>query len=188
MLNAINYAGPVEINGVNYSTILEALKVLPQDGAVELVIGKTTTVKATQTAAIVPTLVDNTEYRVTVRQYMTKPASSEFDFHTKFNNDIPMPAVTMTGKILSETKGMYKMELRMVPEPSANCMRCGRTLTHPVSILYGIGPECGGHYHISPYDTEEELQASMESLKSKLAEIVWTGWVIKSAIKEKTAI
>lgn len=26
------------------------------------------------------------------------------------------------------------------------CCRCGRTLTHPVSLILGIGPECGSHY------------------------------------------
>lgn len=64
------------------------------------------------------------------------------------------------------------------------CMRCGRTLTHPVSRLYGIGPECGGHAHINPFNTEEELYAALDKVKEQLSEIKWRGWVIKSAIEE----
>ena len=41
-------------------------------------------------------------------------------------------AVMLTGKGTLDARG--------------NCMVCGRVLTHPVSILTGIGPECGQHY------------------------------------------
>lgn len=63
------------------------------------------------------------------------------------------------------------------------CMCCGRTLTHPVSVALGIGPECGQHSHnrdlIGGY-TEENI----ERLKKEIIKITVNSWVPKSCIKE----
>ena len=126
----------------------------------------------------------NHSYIIKVRQYMTKPSSPDFDFQSKWNGDIPMPFRIMQGRVLKETRGMLMMECHAVPLKTDVCMRCGRPLTHPVSRLYGIGPECGGHAHINPFDTEDELYAAIDSVKQKLSEIKWRGWIIKSAIEE----
>ena len=126
----------------------------------------------------------NRTYLIKVRQYMTKPSSPDFDFQVVWNGDIPMPFRIMQGRVLKETRGMLMMECHAVPLKTDVCMRCGRPLTHPVSRLYGVGPECGGHAHINPFDTEEELYAALDSVKQKLAEIKWRGWIIKSAIEE----
>lgn len=67
-------------------------------------------------------------YKITVKKYMTEPATTTFDFQDKWNNGHPMPLCTMQGEVIKETRGMYYMEL------------------------------------------EED-------------DISWTGWVIKSAIK-----
>lgn len=127
------------------------------------------------------------EYRIKVRQYMTKPSSPGFDFQTKWNNDTPMPMRIMVGRIIDETKGMYKMGLEGRPQATSVCMKCGRKLTNPVSLLYGIGPECGGHFHITTV-SESELEQNMESIKEKMAQVKWTGWVIKSAVEEMEKI
>ena len=126
----------------------------------------------------------NRTYIIKVRQYMTKPATPDFNFQSTWNNDIPMPFRIMQGRVLKETRGMLMMECYAVPLKTDICMRCGRPLTHPVSRLYGIGPECGGHAHINPFDTEDELYEALDSVKNKLAEIKWRGWIIKSAIEE----
>ena len=68
-------------------------------------------------------------YKITVKKYMTEPATSTFDFQDKWNNGKPMPLCTMHGKVTKETRGMFHMEL-------------------------------------------------------KEDDITWTGWVIKSSIKE----
>ncbi len=127
-------------------------------------------------------------YLFKVRQYMTKPASPEFDFQSKFNNDVPMPFRTMVGTVLKETRGMVYMDCHVEPMETTSCMRCGRRLNHPVSKLYGIGPECGSHAYLNPFQTEEELYAALDSVKSNLANITWQGWVIKSAIEEHTEV
>lgn len=130
----------------------------------------------------------NGKYKITVKSYMTEPATSTFDFQDKWNKGIPMPMVTMIGTVIKETRGMFYMELHGQAEPTCNCLHCGRSLTNKVSMLYGIGPICGEHYGINPFDTEEELNEHFEELKKKISEIKWEGWVIKSAIKEYTEL
>ena len=51
-------------------------------------------------------------YKITVKKYMTEPATSNFDFQDKWNNGKPMPLCTMHGKVTKETRGMYYMELK----------------------------------------------------------------------------
>jgi len=66
------------------------------------------------------------------------------------------------------------------------CCVCGRTLTHPVSVELGIGPECGGHYWnwdlIGGYTKE-----NLERLKGALVNVVFDSWVPKSQIVDSTA-
>ncbi|MFA5935041.1 MAG: DUF6011 domain-containing protein, partial [Candidatus Paceibacterota bacterium] len=63
------------------------------------------------------------------------------------------------------------------------CCNCGRTLTHPVSVELGIGPECGQHFHdwdrIGDYTKE-----NIERLKGAMVNIVFDHWVPKSQIEE----
>ena len=126
----------------------------------------------------------NRSYIIKVRQYMTKPASPDFDFQAKWNSNVPMPFRVMQGRVLKETRGMLYMDCHAVPMKTNVCMRCGKPLSHPVSMLYGVGPECGGHAHINPFETEEELYAALDTVKQKLSEIKWRGWIIKSGILE----
>lgn len=126
------------------------------------------------------------DYRITVKAYMTKPTEpgSNFDFMMKYNNNIPMPLRMMTGHIIGETPGMYRMELHgdTYASKMCKCMKCGRRLDNKVSQYFGIGPECGGHNYVNPFDSEEELQQAVASYRKQLQAITWTGWVIKSSI------
>jgi len=185
-----NYSGSLEVNGVQYDTINHAKKALSgYKGPVVIVLNKQAENAAhPNSVGRVPEVKSEQMYRIKVRQYMTKPPCPEFDFHTKWNNGIPMPMRVMVGKKLAETRGMVKMELHGEPMNTSCCMVCGRTLTHPVSKLYGIGPECGGHFHINPFDSESELKAALEQVNEKVRSIRWTGWIIKSAIEEEVPI
>ena len=51
-------------------------------------------------------------YKITVKKYMTEPATSTFDFQDKWNDGKPMPLCTMQGKVTKETRGMFHMELK----------------------------------------------------------------------------
>lgn len=123
-------------------------------------------------------------YKITVKKYMTEPASGTFDFQDKWNNGIPMPLCIMTGKVIKETRGMYYMELEGKAEPMTRCMCCGRTLSNPISKLYGIGPECSEKVGIIRIESEEEAREKWNELVQQIGNIKWEGWVIKSAIKE----
>lgn len=122
------------------------------------------------------------QYRITVKKYMTEPASLGFDFMAKWNKNIPMPLRTMTGTIEKETRGMVYMKLHGQAEPVVKCMRCGRTLTNPISMHYGIGPECMSKLGFV-CDIED-----VDTIKKKLVDVVWEGWMIKSAITEKEEV
>lgn len=129
------------------------------------------------------------EYIVRVKHWMTQETTDDsFDFMRHWNKNIPMPFRVMRGRVLSETRGMLYMELRACALKTDYCMRCGKPLSHPVSKLYGLGPECGGHYHINPFNTEEELQAAIQEVRQKLNNITWTGWIAKSGVEYATEV
>ena len=126
------------------------------------------------------------QVRITVKKYMTEKSSPRFDFMAKWNNDNPMPLRTMVGTIDKQTPGMYHMKLHgdIYAEKICTCMACGRKLTNPVSQYFGIGPECGGHNYVNPFDNEEQLKEAVSAYKKQLQSMTWEGWVIKSAITE----
>lgn len=126
------------------------------------------------------------EYRVEVKPWMTLKSSDGFDFMQKFNDDIPMPLVVMyTSGKLAETKGMVKMSLHgdIKQRVITTCMGCGKPLTNKISQYFGIGPICGGHNYVSPFDTEEELNEAVAAYREKLVNTTWTGFIAKSAIR-----
>lgn len=128
-----------------------------------------------------------TEYRITVKRYMTEKSSPGFDFMSKWNDDVPMPLRTMIGTKLKETRGMVYMQLHgdIYTEKICTCMKCGRQLRNPVSQFFGIGPECGNHGYVNPFNSEEELKSAVAEYRRKLQKITWEGWIIKSAIIEE---
>ena len=123
-------------------------------------------------------------YKITVKKYMTEPATANFDFQDKWNNGKPMPLCIMQGEVIKETRGMYYMSLQGKAEPTSKCLVCGKTLTNPISKLYGIGPECSEKVGIIRVESEEEAREKWNELVQQIGNIKWEGWVIKSAIKE----
>lgn len=123
-------------------------------------------------------------YKITVKKYMTEPATVNFDFQDKWNNGIPMPLCIMQGNVIKETRGMYYMNLQGKAEPTSKCLVCGKTLTNPISKLYGIGPECSEKVGLIRIESEEEAREKLKQINEQIDNISWKGWVIKSAIKE----
>lgn len=123
-------------------------------------------------------------YKITVKKYMTEPATANFDFQDKWNNGKPMPLCIMQGEVIKETRGMYYMNLQGKAEPTSKCLVCGKTLINPISKLYGIGPECSEKVGLIRIESEEEAREKWNELVKQIGNIKWTGWVIKSAIKE----
>ena len=189
MLNLLkDYKGVVEVNGQSFDSLDSALKGLKNfDGQLTIVLNKGAGERVSQASQQVEEVAGDKIYRIKVRQYMTRPSTPQFDFHDKWNNGNPMPMRIMVGRKLKETKGMVQMELwgEITEEVTTHCMRCGRTLTNPVSKYFGIGPECGNHGYNNPFDDKEELKRAVKEVDKQLREIKWTGWVIKSAIEEE---
>lgn len=124
------------------------------------------------------------KYKIEVKKYMTESATSTFDFQDKWNNGIPMPLCIMQGNVIKETRGMYYMNLQGKAEPTSKCLVCGKTLTNPISKLYGIGPECSEKVGLIRIESEDEAKEKLKHIMEQIDDISWTGWVIKSAIKE----
>lgn len=193
-----NWKGAVEINGVHYDSINAAFSssILADNADVSiklLPLAKNANKAANiekLSGVVCPGASDIQEYRITVKKYMTQKATPTFDFMAKWNNDIPMPLRIMTGVIDKETRGMVHMKLHgdMYAEKMCTCMKCGKRLTNKVSQYFGIGPECGGHNYVNPFDTEEELKEAVSQYRKHLQEITWEGWIIKSAITEQEEV
>lgn len=185
-----NWKGPVEVNGTLYDSInavnLADIKTL---GEINIKLLHTEKIENKGNTSE-NRAVDVTEYQITVKRYMTQKASATFDFMEKWNNNIPMPLRTMVGTVEKETRGMVYMKLHgdIIEERVCSCMKCGRVLTNPVSQYFGIGPECGGHNYVHPFNTDEELKAAVDAYKKQLRDIKWEGWVIKSAITERKEV
>ena len=185
MLNMLkSWNGSVEINGKKYDSVESAridFKTLSGSVCIKL-LPKQLETKSDASNAI-RDVNKPTEYRVTVRKYMTEQSSPGFDFMAKWNNDVPMPLRTMTGVILQETRGMVKMRLHGMGKPEIHCMRCGRELTNPVSRHYGIGPECMCKIGFIGVAIDD-----VDLIKEKLQNVTWEGWIIKSAITEQEEV
>ena len=186
-----NWEGSIEINGEQYPDVKRAICDFKADTQEIHIVLHPVAVKAeNKSNNKVQEQATDKQYRITVKQYMTKKAEPQFDFMAKWNNDVPMPLRTMTGIIDKETRGMYHMILHgdIWAEKMCSCMKCGRKLDNPISQYFGIGPECGGHHYVNPFDSEEELQEAVSQYKKKLQETVWEGWVIKSAVTEMVEV
>lgn len=186
-----NWKGAVEINGTKYESINEAsvvdFKTLGSEVCIVLHSANKNAVQSiTERSNDTP---DSSKvYKISVRQYMTKKSTPSFDFMAKWNNDNPMPLRTMVGTVEKETRGMVYMNLHgdITAKETQICMKCGKVLTNPVSRFFGMGPECGGHNYVNPFESDEELRETVETYrKEHLQKITWSGWIIKSAIEEK---
>ena len=175
-----DWKGELDIGDKHYTSIQDAtndFKSVCDDTHIKL-LSKRKRANMTQ----IDVLESKTEYRITVKKYMTQTSTPQFDFMSKWNNNNPMPLRTMVGVEEKETKGMVFMRLHGQAEPVIKCMRCGRTLTNPISKHYGIGPECMSKLGLV-CDIDD-----VTTIKKKLVDIEWSGWIIKSAITEREEV
>lgn len=178
-----DYKGTVEINGEKYNSVKDAIKRFKSDSDTITIklSSKNENARTTQIRANKSTV----EKKITVKQYMTRKATDDFDFMKTWNNDNPMPLRTMIGTVEKETRGMVYMKLHgdITEEKTLHCLKCGRPITNPVSQYFGMGPECGGHNYINPFYSKEELENAVRDYRENvLKNITWEGWIIKSAI------
>lgn len=177
-----DYKGAIEINGNMYNNISEAITNFHSNGAVCIRLNSKKDLPREKTE--VKKVEEKKVHKIMVKQYMTRPATPEFDFMDRMNKGIPMPYRVMLGTVEKETPGMVYMKLHadITEERTMRCMCCGRILTNPVSQYFGIGPECGNHNYVNPFYNDEELKAAVAAYRTQLRNVTWEGWVIKSAI------
>ena len=177
-----DWKGEISINDKHYTSVDACISAFKQLSTDTHIILHSNVKNAVQ--GVVDSVESKIEYRITVKKYMTEKSTPGFDFMTKFNNDNPMPLRTMTGTIEKETRGMVYMKLHGQAEPVVKCMRCGRTLTNPISMKYGIGPECITKI---PFIMNLDMN-DVEGIKKKLVDVVWEGWIIRSSIISKEEV
>lgn len=184
-----DWKGSVIVNGTEFKSINDVTTNFNElDGNISIIL-KPVSSKANLAANtnVQPETTNSGNFKIKVRSYMTKHSSPEFDFMAKWNNDVPMPMRIMVGTKEKETRGMVYMKLHadITQEKTFVCMKCGKQLTNPVSQYFGIGPECGGHNYVNPFDSDEELRNEVAKYREELRNITWEGWIIKSAIEEE---
>jgi hypothetical protein len=191
MLNLLlNIDKPIMVNGkvyVNARAAYVALRFENYEGDVEVTFNFKEATEANVES--LPRIEDDVQasiYLIEVRQYMTKKSTPEFTFMKEKNNDVPMPMRMMKGEIIEEKGKLVKMKLQgHYQGKTSECMVCLRKLTHPVSVMYGIGPECGEHHHMAPPASIEAFMAIEDEFREKIEAIEWTGWIPMSAITRR---
>ena len=179
-----DWNGAVEVDGTTYNSIQEFINLnkLPLKEAHIKLYPRVEKPLKTQNTRSQNVVNEATEVQITVKPYMTKQATPDFDFMAKWNNNNPMPLRTMQGKRIKETTGMVYMELHGQGKQVIKCLRCGKQLTNSVSRHYGIGPECMGKLGFTC-----DINA-VEEIKEKLTNVKWEGWIIKSSILEEVDV
>lgn len=175
-----NWQGTIEINGSQHTDINDVT------GAVSIHLFPRGYQRQEEHKSVVKTMTDSDTFLVKVRAWMTKESTPDFDFIDKFNKGIPMPFRVMVGTVDKETEKMYHMSLHgdIVQEVSQTCMCCGKPITNDVSKYFGMGPVCGHHNYVNPFETREELKKAVGEYRARLQKVVWEGWIPKSAIEE----
>lgn len=198
LLLKIGYQGPVEVDGEVFPSISDAMEKLSQyTGTMRIKPLWPLLEKEPEKERLevekkpekdTLTLELNVPYEITVKAYVTKADTEKFQFHKKFNHGNPMPFRTMRGNVINRTEKMYKVDLYAYPTTIEQCLRCGKRITHPISKLYGIGPDCAEYLNIPRYESRDDLDDNMKSLQKEMKKIVWVGYVPMSAITSATPL
>lgn len=97
-----------------------------------------------------------------------------------------LPRYFVANKLTETTKAVYLYGHGTLESQKTNeCCYCGRALTHPVSVLLGIGPECGGHFwDWNRVGGFENATTQMDALKLKIKDFKIDTWMPKYVISE----
>lgn len=110
--------------------------------------------------------------------------SKLYKINSVFAQQNKLPVYFVANEVVSTPKASYLFGRgTLETQKIGACCVCGRTLTHPVSVLLGIGPECGSHWWdwnaVGGY-TEENLA----KLRMVIFDMKVDQWIPKACIKE----
>ena len=186
-----NYTGEIEVNGetIQNQNIAQVLDNLTGNIQIHLKPAENARVRNAFTLKQ-EAVRDETkvQYNVLVKPWMTQKSNGTFNFMMTWNNDVPMPLRFMRGNVNKETQGMFNMTLHGVAQKTNMCSVCGRTLTNPISRLYGIGPECMQKVGIFADISMEEAEQKLDEINKRIESLTWTGWIAKSAVMEMVEV
>lgn len=186
-----NYTGEIEVNGetIQNQNIAQVLDNLTGNIQIHLKPAENARVRNAFTLKQ-EAVRDETkvQYNVLVKPWMTQKSNGTFNFMMTWNNDVPMPLRFMRGNINKETQGMFNMTLHGVAQKTNMCSVCGRTLTNPISRLFGIGPECMQKVGVFADISMEEAEQKLNEINKRIESLTWTGWIAKSAVMEMVEV
>lgn len=93
----------------------------------------------------------------------------------------------MLGSVERETEKAVLFKGTALLQPSDICLRCGREITHPVSLHYGYGPDCAEHIGIpnAHLRDDADVVAGLAAAQAALVESRTVEfWVPKSQIEK----
>ena len=186
-----NYTGEIEVNGetIQNQNIAQVLDNLT--GNIQIHLKPIENARVRNAFTLKQDAVrDETkvQYNVLVKPWMTQKSNGTFNFMMTWNNDVPMPLRFMRGNVNKETQGMFNMTLHGVAQKTNTCSVCGRTLTNPISRLFGIGPECMQKVGVFADISIEEAEQKLDEINKRIESLTWTGWIAKSAVMEMVEV
>lgn len=99
-----------------------------------------------------------------------------------------IPTCFVARELFETSRGAVYLYGHGEVDPQGRCCRCGRTLTHPGSILIGIGPECLGDWGMRDVVLANITPAEVERLRGMVQSRVVDGWLPKGAIKKEEVV
>lgn len=123
------------------------------------------------------------DFIFTVRPSMTNTNPEDpYDFNKLYNNGVCMPMRTMQGDVIKITKTLFYAKLHGVPVNSRRCSYCGKLITSPESIKYGVGTECIKKLGLKEPQTSLQWQEYKKKIEEQLYKVTWEGWIPKDCI------
>jgi len=95
-----------------------------------------------------------------------------------------LPVAFVANKLIESPRAVYlNGHGTLETQKMGFCCICGRELTHPVSVVLGIGPHCGDHWW--NWDAIGGFNENvLEELKIRIQGVKVDQWIPKSVIKE----
>lgn len=99
-----------------------------------------------------------------------------------------IPACFVAAELVETQRGAVYLYGHGEMDPMGRCCQCGKTLTHPGSILIGIGPECLGNWGLRDAIKDNMTEQDVARLRSFVRERQVDCWLPKSVIKSVDSV
>ena len=96
-----------------------------------------------------------------------------------------IPRVFLAAELASTPRGAVYLYGHGTTDPISGCCKCGRTLTHPGSILLGIGPECLKDWGMRDLVLDNITEADKQRLQDYVHSLPVDTWLPTAAIKKQ---